>query len=134
MLARNLPRRHHTTMRIPNPADIDSEFQVLDDEYEQPEFYGGAFEGSHAFADVVVLRLYSIVPDENEGTDLLRVETRHHASGRVMDHKRTEYDLDADRTVEETGQPLMEFCRDHHYDDPHSEVVSLVETVEQRRA
>lgn len=120
-------------MRTPDPGDIDSEFQVLDDDYDRPDFYGGAFEGSHAFADVVVLRLYSVVPDDAGEGDQLRVETRHHASGRVIDHSRTEYELDANRTVSATGQELETFCREHHYRNPHEEIVSLAETVTDQR-
>jgi len=119
-------------VRTPEPEDVDSEFQVLDEEYDDPGFYGGAFEGSHAFGDVVVLRLYSVVPGD-EGADKLRVETRHHANGRVLDHDRTEYVLGPDRSLSETGQSLAEFCRDHHYEDPHSEVFSVVHAVETPR-
>lgn len=120
-------------MRIPDPEDIESEFTVLDEEYDQPGFYGGAFEGSHSYADVVILRLYSIVPVDGEEFDRLRIETRHHAAGRVLDHDRTEYELKPDRTVTESDQSIEAFCRTHHFEDSHEEVVTLVEDLIERR-
>lgn len=113
-------------MRVPTAEAIESEFQVLDDDYAADDFYGGAFEGSHSFADLVVLRLYSIVPEDG---DTLRVETRHHYAGRVIDHRRTAFDLDGDRSVVDADQSLEAFCRDHHFENPREELCELVEAV-----
>lgn len=90
-------------MRVPDRDEIASEFHVLAEEYDTDDFYGGAFEGSHSFADVVVLRLYSIVPDGGGG-DALRIETRHHVSGQVVEHDREERPLTDDLMVDETGR------------------------------
>lgn len=108
--------------------DIKSDFSILDEDYNDADFYGGAFEGSHSVGDVIVLRLYSIVPGEDG--DKLRVETRHHVAGRVVDHSQSEYRLSDELVVSETGQELKQFCRSHHYDDPLREIGDLIETVD----
>lgn len=112
-------------MNVPTADEIESEFRMLDEDYDEVEFYGGAFEGSHWAHDLVVLRLYSVVP--GDGDDRLRIETRHHYGGRIVDHCRAEWELDDDGTV--TGRSLREFCHDHHFDDPREELRSLVEQV-----
>lgn len=113
-------------MHVPEADEIDSEFQVLEADYADDDFYGGAFEGSHAFADLVVLRLYSVVPG-----DSLRVETRHHYAGQVVEHRRTTHELDDDRSVAGTDRSLEAFCRDHHFESSREELASLVATVEE---
>lgn len=109
-----------------DPDLIDSEFQVLDEEYDEPDFYGGAFEGSHAFGELIVLRLYSVVPGSE--TDRLRIETRHHYAGRVVDHQQTHRELSDGQTLD--GTSLVEFCRAHHFESPRRELESLAGTVE----
>jgi len=115
-------------MEVPDPADVDSDFQVLDEDYDDPEFFGGAFEGSHSFGDMVVLRLYSIVPAE--GTETLRIETRHHFGGRVLGHDRDEYALRDRETVAGTDEGLESFCRAHHFDDPVADVRSIIDRLD----
>lgn len=112
-------------MHGPDPADVNSRFVVLEDDYDAPEYYGGAFEGSHTYAGVVVFHLYSIVRTD-EG-DRLRIETRHHGDGRVLAHDREERRLTEDMTVGETGTEIEPFCRRHHHDRAREEVRSVLE-------
>lgn len=116
-------------MKTPDADAIESEFQVLDDDYHMETFYGGAFEGSHAYYDFVILRLYSIVPESE--TERLRIETRQHYAGQVVTHDRTEYELTEERTVADHEAPLEVFCREHHFDAPREEIESLITTIEE---
>lgn len=120
-------------MKTPDRDEIASEFHVLDEDYDADDFYGGAFEGSHSFADVVVLHLYSIVPGEGSETDALRIETRHHVAGQVVEHNREKRRLTDGLTVGETGPSLEEFCRNHHREGAYEELRSLVESLDDSR-
>lgn len=109
----------------PDPADVESEFVTIDDEYDRSDFFGGAFEGSHHYGPAVALRLYAIVDGDDEPT--LRIETRYHYGGDVVDHRRTTRDLDEDRRVDGTDEPLATFCRRHHFDSPCEEIRDVIE-------
>lgn len=117
-------------MNLPSEADVQSNFQVLDTDYLDEDFYGGAFEGSHTYGDVIILRLYSIiVDDEVSDQEILRVENRYHYLGDVIEHERTDYEIDDDRSVVDFDGSLEEFCRKHHYSEPVEEMRALVERV-----
>lgn len=79
----------------------------------------------------MLLRLYSIVPGEDGTDERLRIETRHHAHGRVLEHRSTERELTDDRTVAETGRPLAAFCRAHHYADPAGELAAIADAADE---
>lgn len=113
-----------TAVEAPTLEQIDSDFQVLDTDYADEEFFGGAFEGSHVYGDLIVLRLYSIVADGS--SDVLRVETRYHYLGDVLEHERSDRDLDADRTLPDDDRDLAVVCREHHFRDPVGEMESLL--------
>lgn len=115
---------------MPESDDIASDFQILDSDYDEEGYYGGAFEGSHTYADVVIFHLYSIVPGNDAEGDRLRIETRHHVGGRVLEHDRESQPITADGTVGETGHPIETFCRNHHHDGAHDEMNGLLETLE----
>lgn len=114
-------------MQIPEPDDIESEFHVLDEDYQQPDFYGGAFEGSHVYADLIIFHLYSIIPADG---DSLRIETRHHFAGQVVEHRQTSRPLDRTRTVKGSDRSLEEYCREHHFDSPRDDLAAILTAVE----
>lgn len=116
-------------MKTPDADAIESEFQVLNEEYRTVTFYGGAFEGSHAYHNFMILRLYSIIPESE--TDHLRIETRQHYAGQVVAHDRTELKLTEERTVADDEKPLEMFCYDHHFNAPREEIASLITTIEE---
>lgn len=117
------------TMKVPDSEEIKSEFRVLETHYDTDTYVGGLFEGSHSYGDVIILRLYSITPEED--TRMLRIETRHHYSGQVVDHIRTEHELTSENTLKESGEPLEEFCRRHHYDSPKEEMETLIDKIQE---
>lgn len=119
--------------KMPEPSDIASDFQVLDDEYAEEGYYGGAFEGSHTYADAIIFHLYSIVPggDAEADGERLRIETRHHISGRVLAHEQESRPLTDDGTVGRTDQPIESFCRRHHNEAAHEEMVGLLEAIDE---
>lgn len=118
-------------MNYPDAEDVESDFQVLDTDYGSEEFYGGAFEGSHVFGDMVILRLYSIVFDPDP---VLRIETRYHYLGSVLEHRQSDVPLDEDRTLPDYDGTLEAFCRAHHFADPRAEIVDLIDGNERELA
>jgi hypothetical protein len=112
----------------PTSEDIDSEFVVLDEDYDDADFYGGAFEGSHTYAGIVVFHLYSIIP-AGDGKQL-RIETRHHGDGRVLTHDREERSLSEYLTVDDTGTPVRSFCRQHHERGATEEIRSVIDQLD----